>query len=298
MKNAATRFLVFLLAILLAAPLSGLAQQQAPAEAPSVLIIVSLDKTLPKSGKTYGMGYYLMTLKPEGRVLHYTSFPYNLSVELPGKKGPVNKQLQFACKELGPEGAAEVIRQNFGVTIDFWLLINMNALAELVDLAGGIEVFLDDLSINKKAGDLRNMVSKPWQKVQEAGLQKLSGVQMMAYISDTYYDKPTISQEEARFRERQEVLILGVNAGLKSNGIDGVGLLSAMFSGFGKNVMSNFTLKTLPELTLGGFTKCLENVPQFLHIPQTISTVKTDNGWESLGYTQEDAAAVRALTGQ
>jgi anionic cell wall polymer biosynthesis LytR-Cps2A-Psr (LCP) family protein len=298
MKNAATRFLALLLAILLAAPLSGLAQPEAPKETRSFLIIVSLDKTLPKTGKTYGMGYYLMTLKPGARVLHFTSFPYNLSVELTGKKGPVNKQLQFACKELGPEGAAEVIRQNFGVTIDFWLLINMNALAELVDLAGGIEVFLDDLSINKKAGDLRNMVSKPWQKVQEAGLQKLSGVQMMAYISDTYYDKPTISQEEARFRERQEVLIRGIMAGLKSTGMDRVGLISAMFTGFGKNVMTNFTLKTVPELALGGFTKCLENVPQFLHIPQEIFTVKTDNGWESLGYTQEDAEAARALTGQ
>ena len=297
MKNAAKGFLALLLAILLCAPLAGPAQTEAPAQAPSVLIIVSLDKALPKSGKTHGMGYYLMTLRPDDRVLHYTSFPYNLSVEMPGKKGPVTKQLQFACKELGPEGAAEVIRQNFGVNIDYWLLINMNALAELVDLAGGIEVVLDDLSINKKAGDLRNMVSKPWQKVEAAGLQKLSGVQMMAYISDTYYDKPTISVEEERFRQRQAVLIRGINAGLISNGIDGVGLLSAMFTGYGKNIMSNFTLKTLPELTLGGFTKCLENVPQFLHIPQTIFTVETDNGWESLGYTQEDTAAVRAFNG-
>ena len=139
-------------------------------------------------------------------------------MELPGKRGPVNKQLQFACKELGPEGAAGIIQQSFGVTIDHWLLINMNALAELVDLAGGIEVFLNDLSINKKAGDLKYMVSKPWQKVQEAGLQKLNGVQMMAYISDTYYDKPTISEEEVRFRERHEVLIRGIIAGLRIAG--------------------------------------------------------------------------------
>jgi anionic cell wall polymer biosynthesis LytR-Cps2A-Psr (LCP) family protein len=297
--NAATRLLtLLLLAALLTAPLAGLAQKQAPRQTRSFIIIVSLDKSLPKSGKTYGMGYYLMTLKPEDRLLHYTSFPYNLSVEMPGKKGPATKQLQFACKELGPEGAAEVIRQNFGVTIDYWLLINMNALAELVDLAGGIEVFLDDLSINKKAGDLKHMVSKPWQKVQEAGLQKLSGVQMMAYISDTYYDKPSISVEEERFRQRQEVLLRGINAGLKSKGMDRMGLLSAMFTGFGKNVMTNFTPETVPELALGGFVHCLANEPQFLHIPQTIFTVETDNGWESLGYTPEDTSAARAFNGQ
>ena len=297
MKNAAKGFLALLLAALLASPIAGLARTETPRQTRSFLIIVSLDKSLPKSGKTHGMGHYLMTLIPGGRVLHYTSFPYNLSVEMPGKKGPVTKQLQFACKELGPEGAAEVIRQNFGVSIDYWLLINMNALADLVDLAGGIEVVLDDLSINKKAGDLRHMISKPWQKVEAAGLQKLSGVQMMAYISDTYYDKPTISVEEERFRQRQEVLIRGLMANLKSKGMDRMGLLTAVFSGFGKNVKTDFTLETVPELALGGFTKCLENVPQFLHIPQTIFTVETDNGWESLGYTQEDAAAVRAFAG-
>ncbi|MHC1787851.1 MAG: LCP family protein [Christensenellales bacterium] len=292
------RFLAITLAGLLVIAQPGLALQETPRETRSFLIIVSLDKTLPKTGKTFGMGYYLMTLVPGERVLHFTSLPYNLSVELPAKKGPVTKQLQFACKELGPEGAAGIIKQNFGVDIDFWLLINMNALAELVDLAGGIDVYLEDLSINKKAGDLKHMLSKPWQKVQEAGQQRLNGVQMMAYISDTYYDKPTISQEEVRFRQRQEVLIRGLVSGMKSKGMDRMGLLTSVFTGFGKNVMTNFTLATVPELPLGGFVKCLENEPRFLHIPQTIFTVDTANGWESLGFTPEDAAAVRAFSGQ
>ena len=195
-KLLSVLLLITLLAALPAVLLPVRAQAQTGQENWSVLLIVSLDKKLPKGGKTNGMGYYLMTYHREGSRLSFTSFPYNLSVELPGKKGPVRKQLQFACKELGPEGAADLISQTFGIKIDYWVLINLNALVELVDLAGGVEVNLANLSINKKAGEIKYMVSKPFKKLAEAGLQRLDGVQAMAYISDTLYDNPTISEEE------------------------------------------------------------------------------------------------------
>lgn len=294
-KLLSVLLLITLLAALPAVLLPVRAQAQTGQENWSVLLIVSLDKKLPKGGKTNGMGYYLMTYHREGSRLSFTSFPYNLSVELPGKKGPVRKQLQFACKELGPEGAADLISQTFGIKIDYWMLINLNALVELVDLAGGVEVNLANLSINKKAGEIKYMVSKPFKKLAEAGLQRLDGVQAMAYISDTLYDNPTIAEEEARFRERHEVLIRGIIASLRGVNMGMAGLISAVFAGFGKHYMASIDPAALAGVPLVELAELPENEPQFLHIPQEIFTVKTDNGWESLGYTQEDVAAIQSF---
>ena len=56
MKNASTRFLALLLAMLLAVPLSGLAQPEAPKGTTNVLIIVSLDKSCPRRVKPMAWG--------------------------------------------------------------------------------------------------------------------------------------------------------------------------------------------------------------------------------------------------
>jgi anionic cell wall polymer biosynthesis LytR-Cps2A-Psr (LCP) family protein len=296
MKKAFVGFLCFI--IILFSIFSALAEASSEdtfSGMRQILLIISLDKTLPKTGKTYGMGNYIMTLDGSNRVLKFTSFPYNLAVDIPAQKVAVKKQLQFVCKELGPEGEAEVIESNFGITIDHWLLINMTGLADLVDLVGGIEVNLADLSINKKASDIKYMVDKPWKNVAEPGLQILSGIQAMAYMSDTYYDQPTISQEEVRFRERQELLIREILAGLRNFQLDTESLLALIFSGFAKNYTTDIPLGGVLTTARADLSGCLQSDPVFLHIPQEIFTVEVADGWESLGYTEEDAAAVRAF---
>lgn len=263
----------------------------------NVLMIVSLDKTLPKDGKTYAMGNYLIVLDEDNQVMKFTSFPYNLAVTVQTTGGEVTKQLQFVCNDLGPEGMAEVLEQNFGVTIDRWLLINMTGLADLVDLAGGIEVDLPDLSINKKASDLKYMTSIPYVKVAAPGLQVLNGIQMMAYISDTYYDQPTLIVEEGRFRERQQVLIRGIVSGLRNFQVDTEALLALVFDGFLGNFATDVPMSGMLSMGRANLAACLQNDPVFLHIPREIATVKASNGWESMGFTQEDVTAVQVFVG-
>ena len=298
MKKTLIAFLCFLIILLPAASAFAEASSQTGEDGiRNVLIIVSLDKKLPENGKTYAMGNYLMVLDESNQVLKFISFPYNLAVTVPSDKGDVTKQLQFFGNEQGPEGMVEVLEANFGITIDRWLLTNMTGLSDLVDLVGGIEVDLPDLSINKKASDLKYMVDRPWQKVEEAGLQTLTGVQAMAYISDTYYDQPTLSVEEARFRERHQVLIHGIVKGLRSFQLDTESLIEMIFGGMLSNYSTNVPMSGMLFTGRANFAACLPNDPLFLHIPQEIFTVKASNGWESMGFTEEDVAAVREFTG-
>jgi len=166
-----------------------------------------------------------------------------------------------------------------------------------VDVAGGIAVDLPDLSINKHAGNLKYMTDKPYVKVEEAGLQTLNGIQAMAYITDPTYGQPTISQEEERFRQRHEVLIRGIFQGLGTNPIDVDSLLTLIADSFAGSYATDLTLADM--LVLGGMnlSASAQYEQEFLFIPQEIFTEKASNGWESLGFTQEDIQAVQAFVG-
>ena len=298
MKKTLIVFLCFVIVFFSAA--SALAEASANTAVPglnNILMIVSLDKKVPKDGKTYAMGCYLLVLDKDGKAVKFTSFPYNLALTVQTDKGTETKQLQNVGNDQGPEGLMDVLRQNFGIEIDHWLMVNLTGLADFVDVAGGIEVDLPDLSINEKGSELKYMTNKAYVKVEAPGLQTINGIQAMAYISDTYYDQPTIAEEEERFRQRHEVLIRGIFAGLGTFQIDVESLLTLIADSFLGSYTTDLTIGDM--LAIGGMdlSASAQYEQEFLFIPQEISTVKASNGWESLGFTEEDVQAVREFTG-
>lgn len=263
----------------------------------NILMMVSLDKKIPQNNKTFTMGCYLIVLDEANKTLKFISFPYNLALTVQTGNGTATKQLQSVGSELGPDGLVEVMEANFGIEIDHWLMITLTGLADFVDVAGGIEVDLPDLSINNKAGDLKYMTDKPYVKVEAPGLQILNGIQAMAYICDTYYDHPTISQEEERFRERHEVLIRGIIQSLGSLRIDLQSLATVVIDSFLGNYSTDLTIAEMAALAGSDLAASVGYEQAFLFIPREIFTVKATNGWESLGYTDEDAQAVEDFAG-
>ena len=298
MKKALIGFLCFLIVLLPFA--SALAEASAGSDFPgfrSVFMIMSLDKKIPKGNKTYTMGGYLIVLDEAGKMLKFVSFPYNLALTVQTDKGEITKQLQNVGQELGPDGLVETLEANFGIEIDHWVMTTLTGLSDFVDVAGGIEVDLPDLSINKHAGNLGYMMSKPYVKVEEAGLQLLSGVQAMAYITDTTYGSPTILVEEERFRERHEVLIRGIIKGLGSFQIDVEALAALMVDSLLGNYSTDLTIEDMLGLVRMDLSASAQYELKFLFVPQEIASVKASNGWESLGYTQEDVQAVQDFVG-
>lgn len=298
MKRALIGFLCFVIIFLPA--VSALAEATANPAFPglnNILMIVSLDKTVPKDGKTFAMGCYLVVLDEEGKAVKFTSFPYNLALPVQTDKGTVTKQLQTIGNDQGPEGLMDVLKQNFGIEIDHWLMVNLTGLADFVDVAGGIEVDLPDLSINEKGSELKYMTSKPYVKVEAPGLQTINGIQAMAYISDTNDDQPTIAQEEERFRQRHEVLIRGIFKGLGSFRINVEGLLTLIADSFLGSYTTDLTLGDM--LAIGGMdlSASVQYEQEFLFVPREIFTVKASNGWESLGFTEDDVQAVGEFLG-
>ena len=170
MKRALIGILCFLIVLL--PVVSAFAEVSEGSDLPgfrSVYMIVSLDKKIPRGNKTYTMGGYLIVLDEDNQMLQFISFPYNLALTVQTDKGEVTKQLQNIGKELGPDGLVEVLEMNFGIEIDHWVMTTLTGLADFVDVAGGVEVDLPDLSLNNKAGDLKYMMDKPWVKIEAPG---------------------------------------------------------------------------------------------------------------------------------
>jgi len=299
MNKAFIGFLCFLIVLL---PIvSALAEASVDTDFPgfrSIFMIMSLDKMIPSGNKTYTMGGYLIVLDEENKMLKFVSFPYNLALTIQTEKGEVTKQLQNTGQELGPDGLVEKLESNFGIEIDHWVMTTLTGLSDFVDVAGGIEVDLPDLSINSHAGNLQYMMSKPYVKVAETGLQLLSGVQAMAYITDTTYGSPTISEEEERFRERHEVLIRGIIKSLGSFQVDVESLATLMVDSMLGNYSTDLKIEDMLALVRMDLSASPQYEQAFLFIPQVISTVKASNGWESLGYTEEDVLMVQAFIGK
>ena len=243
----------------------------------------------------FTLTHILITIDPENRVLKFTTFPYNLMVDVETDDGVETGQLQFICNALGADGTVEVLEKNFGINIDHWVLMNMAGVSGVVDALGGIEVDLQDLSVNDMAGYVEHILGTTWVEVAQPGLQVLTGIQTAGYFFNTTYDNPTAEEEELRFREHHSNIINAVISGIKMLGISSGDLIA-----IAEKVMDDYSTDISDEewqSIADSSLYCLENAPEFLHIPQTIQISDT-NEWDILYDHAADTAAVQQFVGE
>ena len=255
----------------------------------NILLMGSMEKDFSKDGETYCLTHILITLDSESRTVKFTTFPYNLAVSSDNKI----VQLQEVCSSKGEEKTVEVLNNNFGIDIDYWVVMNMNAVMEIVDAVKGIEIDITSLSINDMARHMKDILGIVWEEISDTGLQTLSGAQTAVYFVDTMpLTEDWMSEEEGYFREHHSGIIKGVINSVKLLELDKDDLLSIAL-----NVKSNYSTN-IPEDDWDRIAStavyCLINEPEFLHVPMTIKTAETDAGWQSIGFDEDaDVSAVQ-----
>lgn len=83
----------------------------------------------------------------------------------------------------GPQEAINMLNKNFDLNIEGYAMVDFSALAEAIDLLGGIEVDVEEaeaVEMNKYIGETARVVGKKATKVS-AGKQTLDGVQAVTY---------------------------------------------------------------------------------------------------------------------
>ena len=233
----------------------------------SILLMGSMYKDFSGNNHEFAYTHILITLDPENRVIRFTMFPYNLLVESGDEQG----QLQFVCVNAGEDATVTLLEATFGVSIDYWVHMNMDGVIGIVDALSGITIESED--------------GEP-----------LTGAQTAEYFEDTAPEDQDnrAEEEEYNFREHHEAIIQAVMLAVKAFGFDSSKLIS-----IAQDVQDNYATDIEEEqwqAVADTALYCLENEPLFLHVPDTVEAVDAD-GYQSLVFTEADVAAVQEFVG-
>lgn len=94
------------------------------------------------------------------------------------------QKVNYAYFAGGPKDAINVLNKNFDLDIRHYVTVDFKALADVVDLLGGIEVNVTDAEvkeINKYVRETGKVAGKKVNRLTAAGEQKLDGVQAVTY---------------------------------------------------------------------------------------------------------------------
>lgn len=105
----------------------------------------------------------------------------------------------------GPEGAIKLLNENLDMNIEHYVTVNFNALVEVIDMIGGIEIDVqeDEISyITGYATEIIKVTGKDAMGVFEPGSQILNGTTATAYARIRY----TAGGDVRRSERQREVL--------------------------------------------------------------------------------------------
>lgn len=92
----------------------------------------------PETARTDAM--MLLTLDPATRTAGMMSIPRDLYVPLPNRG---QDRINTAHVYGGPKYAVQAVEYNFGIPVHHYVRVNFTALAALIDLVGGVEVYAE-----------------------------------------------------------------------------------------------------------------------------------------------------------
>jgi LCP family protein required for cell wall assembly len=139
----------------------------------------------------------VFTLDPTTKTAGMLSIPRDLYVPLPNRD--TQDRINTAHVYGGPSYAMETVEYNFGIPIQHYVRVNFNALTTLVDLVGGIDVYVDE-DINDQSYPDANYGYDPF--VISAGWHHMDGATALKYARTRHG-----SSDFYRMRRQQQVIM-------------------------------------------------------------------------------------------
>jgi LCP family protein required for cell wall assembly len=139
----------------------------------------------------------ILTLDPTTKTAGMLSIPRDLYVPLPNRD--TQDRINTAHVYGGPSYAMETVEYNFGIPIQHYIRVNFNALTTLVDLVGGIDIYVDE-DINDQSYPDQNYGYDPF--VISAGWHHMDGATALKYARTRHG-----SSDFYRMRRQQQVIM-------------------------------------------------------------------------------------------
>ncbi len=192
----------------------------------------------------------LVTVNPKTKKTTMTSLERDLLTDI---EGSGEAKLNSAYAEGGADLAISTIQKVLDIDIDYYALINMQGMIDLVDAVGGIEVtnhFDFPISIAENEPEFQAKV--------EPGTHKINGEQALVY-SRMRYDDP--DGDYGRQKRQREVIQKVVAKLLK---MDSIGSYKKILSAVSSNVQTNIDLGDTNTLrSLMGYSDALKNIKSY-----------------------------------
>lgn len=125
------------LCLLLGGAMSALAEQTAgdPSNWSHILLLGTDSRTSAQESRTDTM--IILSINTVSNEIKLTSIMRDVWVNIPGHGG---SKLNAACVYGGPELTVQTINESFDMDIDYYILLNMQCLAAIVDALGGVRM--------------------------------------------------------------------------------------------------------------------------------------------------------------
>ena len=148
----------------------------------------------------------------------------------------------------GPEAAVAMLNENLDMDIEHYVTVNFNALIDVIDAVGGIEIDVQPEEVNYINGyatEIIKVTGKGSGGVNEPGLQTLNGVLAKAYSRIRY-----MAGDDFKRAERQREVLTKVIEKLQNASLSQINkIIDKVFP----EVSTNFTLTEILDYALDAF---------------------------------------------
>lgn len=231
----------------------------------------------------------IMSVNLETSQFKLTSVMRDTWVELPGHgHGKINAANVYG----GPEMSMQVVNSAFGTDIEKYVLINMNDLVSLIDLAGGI-----DIEISKSEMKWINEYNEDYLKdiaqydgttwLGQSGLVHLNGLMATSYTRNRYSDS-----DFGRVERQQKVIMALIN-NLQNMEIDE---MSAKADEIMSHIQTNLTEDEIRAFAKAAMICEIEEIGRF-RVPMdgTFQAGEIDGEYKILPDYQTNAAQLHSF---
>lgn len=170
-------------------------------------------------GATNTDSMIVASMNTKDKSVKLTSIMRDLYVQIPGHD---NNKLNATYSLGGIDLLYQTIKENFGIDIDGYMMVNFSSFEQIVDLVGGVDVTLTA----KEASYLNrtNYISNPaYRKVHE-GTQLMNGNQALGYCRVRKVSTGTENNDFGR-TQRQRAVLNAIFEKIKSKNLLQLGLL-------------------------------------------------------------------------
>lgn len=158
------------------------------------------------------------------------------------------KKANYAYFSGGPKDAINMLNKNFDLDIRNYVTVDFKALADVIDLLGGIEVEITEderVALNEYLRETARAAGKESDWVKGTGLQKLDGVQAVTYARI----RKNVGGDYKR-TERQRIVIAKVAEKAKTMKL---GTINKIINKVFPQISTSFSLSDLIGLASGVF---------------------------------------------